>query len=279
MEVYITKANAERIINKMDVSDIEIEDFKKDIRFKWFNKFELKRLKATELFYSDIEIFSSMFQELRTYSNSNYVYPSKNPAYHNTLDCERLHADYENIKIPDAIRKANRTEEFRLWCIEKKDLYDKYADQFNYQLLKRFNVVSKDIFVHFENSGVEIFDNYSAPQLKNAIDKKINEALTFVLSSENHENVIKSFGYLSFNYKCPDKIDENKLKVLIEKEEVIQILKTFELSYKQPIMKMMKNYYRMQNNTELKFDSDILSGLGFNCCFGCHKLTMADLAA
>ena len=279
MEVYITKANVERIINKMDVSEIQIEEFKNEIRFKWFNSLELKRLKAHELFYSNIEEFSSMFKVMQPYSNSNYVYPTKAPAFHSTASCERLTADFENLKIPEGIKTANRTEEFRGWCLENKELFEKYPDQFNYLLEKKFKIENRDIFVYFQNSGVEVFENYSASHLENAIENKIDEALSFILSSEIHKKVIKAYGYLSFNYKFPDRIDMDKIKVFMEKKKVIQILETFELSFKQPIMKMMKNYYRLQNNEDLKFDSDILTGLGFNCCFGCHKVTMADLYA
>ncbi len=279
MEVYITKANAERIINKMDVSDIQIEEFKEEIRFKWFNTLELQRLKAHELFYSNIEEFTSAYKAMQAYPNSNFVYPTKAPAFHNTANCERLNSDFENLKIPNEIRQSNREEEFKKWCNEHKELFEKYPDQFNFRVKKKFNIKDKDIFVHFQNSGVQTFENSSAPRLETLIEEKIDEALSFIGSSEIHKKVIQAYGYLSFVYKRPEKINLEKIKVSVEKDEVIQILETFELSFKQPIMKMMKNYYRMKNNKELKFDADILSGLGFNCCYGCHKVTMADFAA
>ena len=48
MEVFITRSNAERIINKMDVKALDITEFAEQMQFKWFNNGELGTLKAYE---------------------------------------------------------------------------------------------------------------------------------------------------------------------------------------------------------------------------------------
>ena len=48
MEALITKSNAERIVKQMNLSKIDIKKFKEEMKFKWFNNWELKKLKAFE---------------------------------------------------------------------------------------------------------------------------------------------------------------------------------------------------------------------------------------
>ena len=55
MEALITKSNAERIIKQMDKSEFDILDFTNDMKFKWFNKGELKQLQAFSMLFSKPE--------------------------------------------------------------------------------------------------------------------------------------------------------------------------------------------------------------------------------
>lgn len=280
MEVYITKANADRIIAQMDLSEIDLQEFKREMRFKWFNNGELKKLKAFMTFFSEPELFASQYVKLQPRDSDNkFVFQGGSPAFHDTHMCERLNADFKNIFVPKEIDKAGTRKEYIKWCEENRELFEKYPDQFRYRLKNMFNL-SIDPFVHYENSGYEAIDNYTLKDLEAAIDQKIKEANTLYNQSEDHKNVIEIFGIQSFNYKNPNMINIDRIKTPIKKEQVIEILKTLEIEIKQPLIRMFKNYYRIKNNSELKFDSDILSNLGFNPCFSCcMSISKIDFAA
>ena len=279
MEVFITKANAERIVNQMDLSEIDILEFKRSMKFKWFNNGELKKLKAFMTFFSDPELFATQYVKLQPRENGNkFVYQGGSPAFHDASTCERLNADFKNIYVPKEIETSGRRDEYIKWCEEKRELFEKHPDQFRFRLKQVFNLTI-DPFVRYENSGFESFDNYSLEELELAIDKKIKDARAFYNESEENWEVLSMFALQSFNYKFPDKIDFNRLVNPIPEKRVIEILKTLEIDIKQPLFRMFKNYYRIKNNNDLRFDADILSNLGFNPCSACFLASIDEIIA
>ena len=92
MEVFITRSNAERSINKMDVKALDITEFAEQMQFKWFNNGELGTLKAYELFFSDPEQFVAQFSELKSRETQrSFVYKNTiPPAYHYFENCQRM---------------------------------------------------------------------------------------------------------------------------------------------------------------------------------------------
>lgn len=268
MEVFITKANAERLIAQMDLSQVELQAFEDGFEFKWFNKLELKKLKAYSMLFLEPSTFFEQYKIIPARDNSNFVFKGTAPAFHSNFECERLNSDFRNIKIPSQLKQEDEKKEFAQWCNENREFFEKYPDQFLYRLNKKFNITSNP-FVHYDNSGVQTFNNYSLPQLENAIQKLIVKADIFITSSTKNEEVIESFGLSSYLYKIPQKLYVSQLKSKLNRENVVEILRIFECTYKQPLIELFKNYYRMQNNRELSFKADALTELGFNPCSEC----------
>jgi hypothetical protein len=268
MEALITKSNAERIIKQMDKSEFDIIDFKNDMKFKWFNKGELKQLKAFSMLFSKPDEFFSKYVPLSRNDSKQFVFNSGRSAFHLHEGCEKMLSDFRNILIPEEILKTGRKDEFIAWCKGKAELFEKYPDQFKLRLKINFGL-SKDPFVRFDNSGYESFDNYSVAELDQAIDQKILEVQELMEASNLYFEVISVFGIQSFNYKYPSMINLAKLSISVNMDEVIEILKSFELNIKKPLVRLFQHYYRMKNNRDLKFESDILLTLGFNPCSKC----------
>ena len=268
MEALITKSNAERIIKQMDKSEFDIIDFKNDMKFKWFNKGELKQLKAFSMLFSKPDEFFSKYVPLSRNDSKQFVFNSGRSAFHLHEGCEKMLSDFRNILIPEEILKTGRKDEFIAWCKGKTELFEKYPDQFKLRLKIKFGL-SMDPFVRFDNSGYESFDNYSVAELDQAIDQKILEVQELMEASKLYFEVISVFGIQSFNYKDPSMINLAKLSISVNIDEVIEILKSFELKIKKPLVRLFQHYYRMKNNRDLKFESDILLTLGFNPCSKC----------
>jgi hypothetical protein len=268
MEAFITRSNAERIVKQLNLSDIDVNEFGKQMKFKWFNKGELRKLKAFEMLFSNPELFLSHFVTLKPREDkNNYVFQS-NAAFHTNENCTRMHSDFNNIKIPEEIIKSGRKQEFIQFCKDHSELHEKYPDQFRNRLKWRFNITS-DILVHYENSGYQAIENMTLKELENSIETKIEKFNCWIGESQFNRKVIEKYGFQSFNYKNPNLVDLKKISDTAKREDVINILKHFELNIKYPLIKFMTYSYQMKNNSSLSFESTILTELGFKQCSHC----------
>jgi hypothetical protein len=276
MEAFITKANAERIVKQINLTDLEIYEFGQQIKFKWFNKGELKKLKALEMLFTNPKLFLSRFVPLKPREDENdYVFRS-NAAFHTRENCSKMHSDFNNIKIPEEIIKSGRKQEFLQFCTDHAELYYNFPDQFRLRLRWRFNITF-DPFVHFENSGYQAIENMTFAELVKAIENKILEFNNWIGESSLNRQVVEKFGLQSFNYKKPEMINTIKISNTVKKQDVIEILKHFELNIKQPLIVLLTYYYRMKNNSDLSFESNILIELGFIACSHCKSISRTNL--
>ena len=135
---YITVSNANRIIKKSELlsTDFKGEVYKLPIRF--FSKYEANSLLAIQEFLKNPEhYFNEYYAPLRVSDSYNFIYEGHKPAYHDSLDCPRIYADYENFEIPKSIRKQGGESifKFRAWFKNNDHLLSTKADLF-YQKLK-----------------------------------------------------------------------------------------------------------------------------------------------
>jgi hypothetical protein len=275
MEAFITRSNADRIIKQMDLTKLDIQAFSEQIKFKWFNKGELRKLKAYEMLFSNPNLFLSHFVALKPREDkSDYVFNS-NSAYHIRENCSKMHSDFTNIKIPSEIIRLGRRQEYIQFCNDNIELYKNYPDQFSIRLKWRFKITC-DPFVHFENSGYQKFENMSFSEINEAIENKISEFNNWIEESDLNRQVIENFGLQSFNYKKPEMINPMKLACKVKRDDIIEILKHFELNIKHPLIKLMTFHYRLKNNSNLSFNSNILSELGFRACSNCGSKSQID---
>ena len=275
MESYITKANADRIVKKMNLSGIEINEFGKQMQFKWFNKGELRKLKAFEMLFTKPDLFLSSYTALKPRDNeSEFVFRS-NSAYHESENCSKLHSDFSNIKIPNEIIISGQKQKFIQFCKDYFELSQKYPDQFRLRLKWEFNITN-EIFVNYENSGYLSIENMTLMEVEKIIQKKIIDFNNWIRESRINLQVVEYFGLQSFNYKWPEKLNLQYISTK-NKKEIIEILKHFEINIKQPLIELFINYYRMKNNKELSFDSNLLEELGFKACSYCKSILHTKL--
>jgi hypothetical protein len=276
MEAFITRSNAERIVKKMDLNEVDVIEFRKQMKFKWFNMGELRKLKAYEMLFSDPDLFLSNYVALKPREDANdYVFKS-NAAFHTSENCTKMLSDFKNFKIPENVIKSGRKQEFIQFCTEHAELYNNFPDQFRLRLRWKFNITF-DPFVHFENSGYKAIENMTLLELEKAIENIIEDFNNWLRESSFNRQVIEKFGFQSFNYKNPEKIDQKKISNTLKKEDVIEVLKHFQLNIKEPLMELFTYYYRMKNNSDLSFESNILIELGFRQCSHCKANSLSNL--
>ena len=256
MEVFITRSNAERIITKVNLSDIDIACYARELKFKWFNKSELKKLKALEELYSNPILFIDTYVKLQPRKDDNSYVFSSSVAFHTNEHCDKMLSDFENIKIPSHIMKSGRKQDFIDFCTKNQALRIKFPDQFQNRLRWKFGV-REQVVVRYENSGTDRIENMSLEEVSAAINRLLEETNAWIAASSLVRNVIEVFGKQSFNYNKVDELPLDWLSVNASKEKVGEILKRFEINVKQHLITLFKHYFRMKNNKSLRFDHQL----------------------
>ena len=105
MRVYITRANSMKILRKLDLSKMDLSGDVYNRPLFFLNKKEEQALLAYKEFVMNPERFvEEIYQKVEVIDNYRYVFEGESPCYHRREDCERLHSEFRNYEIPQAIR-------------------------------------------------------------------------------------------------------------------------------------------------------------------------------
>lgn len=271
MEAYITKSNAKNIIFNLDVSVIDTQKEIFRIEFKWFSGYEIRSILAYRLLFENPELFFQKYVKKKAVDTKQYIFENKLPSYHSNENCGRLLSKFHNYKIPDEIKEQGNEKilEFRTWFIANIDSYEKDPNYFAERLRMRFNLERRPEVVNYENSGVENFKNLNVEELDKEIVRHIENAERFYNQSEKNKIILDNFGKCAFLYK--EKKVPNTNNTGYSNQEIWEVLKTFDIEFKEPIISLLREYYRVQFNPEMKFEGKLLEQLGFLHCNQCEN--------
>lgn len=269
---YITKFNISRILRKHDNSDSKVDEKLYDNSIYFFNRFEKNELLAFKAFLKDPANFvEHYYKPIDTKDTRTYVfeYEGRKPSYHKYIDCFLLHQDFKNLKIPEPIIEAGvEVEEFRKWFMtELKTAFERGAyDVVQERIRLKYNVhVSQQYFVSYQNSDVEDFNNYSIEELKTKIDHSIKEAGRFYM---DHKKVLKDFSKRTYLAYKEGPIEDNETGM--SDADLKSFLKYYNETYKEPVIKMLKEWYRLNFNPDVEINGTILEKLNFKACKNCY---------
>lgn len=276
MKAYITNSNSKRIVYKLDLENIDINEEIFHIEFKWFSKYEVKGLLAFKLLYQNPEEFFKQYKRRNTIDTKKYVYEGQPPAHHLSPDCERIQSSFHNYKLPDEIKERGEDaiREFREWFKEHSYLMDDKMELFLDRLRYKFGLEKRPEVVDYTNSGVEIIENLNLEELESEIEKKIKKSNEYYNSSYKVKVILDNFGMQSFIYK--DNKEPYRNRTNYNNEEIWSVLKEFDEEYKTPITFLLREYYRVKYNPELEFEGALLEQLGFEPCRQCYELNIIE---
>jgi hypothetical protein len=288
---YITKSNASRIIKKVslkDLPDLEGSIYKKEIYF--FSRYEIKELLLVKSLMKDPEKFAiELYVPISNKDNLQYVFESElNPSYHAKHDCERLNSNFRNFEIPFEIKQRARDRasnegksnkdidafeklqvvEFRNWFREHFNLFQNEPEEFLRRLDVRWNVQRNINEIERDNSGVEDIENLNLEELEKEIDRIISSAGQFFTNNPDKQEIIRRFQKMTFLAYKKDKILNNDSD--LSDDELRTFLYNYDIKFKKPIIKLLKQYYRVKYNPDLTFDGMLLEKLNFRPCMNCH---------
>lgn len=299
MEVYITKSNANRILRKVDLRKVECKDgeiYKHKLYM--FSKYEEHQLLAYKALMEDLGEFIKDYYEPLYFEEEEdtyqWVYEKKSdPVYHLNPSCERLHSDYENYKIPMAIRylgiedEGKRTGKKRLTSQEEEmvksnvrsyrnwfEVNRHYLDEDKLEVfLMHLNIVFQlnppirtiEPF-KLANSGIEIIEN-DINELERKIDLLIKESGRYFYADKKNTAILRCYGKRAHLGYKDEPLSDNDTGY--DDKTVKEFLRDYDQRFKQPLKDLLKAYYRVKYNPELKMDHNLLGRLGFRVCHIC----------
>ena len=191
---YITIANANSIIFKSDLKQV---DFKKQlykIPIYFFNNYEKNALLAFRELLSDPErYFTEIYKPYKAIDTYTLVFEGRRPAYHNDPNCIRLNSDFENYEIPQEIQSqgTNKVQEFRLWFSQVMHLLEDRPDAFVARMQAKWGILTNVNTIVLENSGNTHVENYSIEDLEPKIDSLIKNAGRFYYRDGKTKTILR----------------------------------------------------------------------------------------
>ena len=264
---YITQSNLRDITYRYKLPEtLTGQLYKKKIDF--FNKNDRKRLLLIrKLIDNTSKLMIGSWKEIKPKTSKDLVFES-NPSYHFSMSCELLNKDYENFYIPKEILVKGDEEinEFKKWFKSTKHLLDGKVDVFEYRWHNKWNFHVNVKKIYIENSGVSIFENQSIKQIEAEIDFLLKEAQDLTV---NYPDIIKKYG--KFAKEGLSRKTYTKNDTGFSDLEIREVLLKLEMEIKNPLRRLLVNWYRAKQNPELNFDAKILDQLGFKSCPVCSS--------
>ena len=239
-------------------------------------------LKEPERF--SIEVYNPIINK----DTFRYVFESKqSPSYHMDKNCEKLNSDFKNFEIPFEIKarateKAkreklseeethklveNKVNTFRHWFMLNFKLFKEDTNAFLRKLEVQWNIRRKISEIELNNSGVEHIENVNLNELEAEIDKILREAAKYFKTNTDKQNIIRRFQKLTFLAYKNENIRINDTE--LSDDELKSFLKKYDQQFKQPIKKLLIEYYRVKYNKDMTFDGKLLESLNFRPCSKC----------
>jgi len=267
---FVTNANIKRALFKLDKSGFEYESEIYKHSINYLNLLEKRDLLSIKCLYEFPDVFfKDYFSKIVTSDSFKFVFEEQQPAFHSDNNCPNLLNDFENYLIPELIKQNKKEMEYRNWFKENIRLTERkiLTDLFKDIHFTRWNCLP--LFVDYENSGAIEYMILNVDEIEKNIDTILVNTKLYIENSLITKNVISMLGKRSYAY--------NKLETLpldglfYDKDTISEVLKTFEIEYKRPLVSLLKEYYRIKYNPNLVFEENILTGLGFRQCKVCGQ--------
>lgn len=270
---YITVSNAMKVLVGIDydaVKELEGNVYKKPIYF--FNKRETRLLLGLKELYRDPENFvKEYYKPIVKKDTFRYIFEGGQPAYHVGHDCSRLLSNFKNFEVPTQIREKGEQAvlEFREWFKTVQKEFNEKPDVFEMLLFSKYGIQVSMKAVDYSNSGVEEKENLDLPELERRIDNILTDAGRFYREQDGfHQNIIKRFSKLTFLAYSYKEIYSNDTGM--KDADLKAFLESYDIKFKKPLKELLREYYRVLHNHEMKFEGKLLEALGFRPCGVCH---------
>jgi len=278
---YITKGNISKIISHVDIkklpsnfANLKGNVYKQAITF--FSLAEQNNLLLRKEFYRNPNSFLEIYQKIEKKEDTyNYTYEGGTPAYHSTLDCTRLNSNFDSYEIPVEIKKKGKDAviSFMKFFAQNRELLDTNPDAFYGKMTAAFALKTLLKPANYKNSGSQLIEITDLAELEATINKLLLDFQDLYWRSTPHKRMMMNrfmrLTFLAFPPYSQNIIQNNETG--FSDTEVREFLTYFAETYKVPIIKYLKDFYRIYFNPELAFEGELLEILGFKKCSHCYS--------
>ena len=286
-DVFITQFNYDKTLPKKIKSPND-ETSKLIDSIDLINIFNKKELNYFIILCEALENPETLIQVFKEQYNDQK--PDVYSSYHFNLECIELNKKYldytisstdENLRIMLSSKIRNIFKEYTYstsrykyifdFCLEKKEgntvqtinedgeiiIQERIPDDIYNQMMALFKKYDSDLGKSYHvltNSGVATYNNLSLIELETKIEKLINDSISYRYSDESIAKKIKNITFA----------DIYKLKKMDN-----EIAKKWVVDYKEPIYRLIQNYYWIKFNPKLSIDKTVLDSIGFKPCKRC----------
>lgn len=268
---YITLANANSIIFKSDLKQVDLKKQLYKIPVYFLSTYEKNALLAFQELLADPEkYFTHIYKPYTTVDTYTLVFEGTQPAYHKDSTCSRLNADFENYEIPSEIQSQGITKvhEFRLWFSQVMHLLEDRPDVFVARLQAKWGILTNVNSIVLDNSGNTHVENYSIEDLEPQIDSCIKNAGRFYYRDGKTKIILSQYSKYASLWKKKDPLRNNHTGY--SDAEVKALLKYYDNTFKKPLKRNLMEYYRLKLNPDIQMEGYLLERLGFRSCAKCH---------
>jgi hypothetical protein len=269
---YITIANANSIIFKSDLKQVDLKKQIYKIPIYFFSTYEKNALLAFQELLADPEkYFTEVYKPHKPIDSYTLVFEGRHPAYHKDPTCVRLNADFENYEIPFEIRQQGieKIQEFRLWFSQVIHLLEDRPDAFVARLQSKWGILTNVNAIRMENSGNTQIENYSIGKLGQIIDNSIKNAGRYYYRDEKTQKVLSQYSKYASLWKKEAPLKNNQTGY--PDAEVKALLRYYDKTFKKPLKRNLLEYYRIKLNPDIQMEGYLLERLGFRPCSKCHS--------
>jgi len=248
--------------------------YKRDIPF--LPDLDLSRLYLLKAFLEDADEFDRFYLKAdhSLWGHPDFVFRDASPAFHRDPKCPLLLANYENYKVPEAVKDkgGEEVERFRLWAEENRALMEKGDDLFLFRMNVEFGL--KMDRSQFAGLRIERDNSGPAPvkslfELEERIDELIERERQFCCLSPENMDIALEFGKMYWVIWHDGPIWSNR--TMYPDSYVRKVLRVYVERYVSPAKSALQHYVIMKANPELSLEEKILAHIGFRACRGCAE--------
>ncbi|SNS07471.1 hypothetical protein, partial [Hymenobacter mucosus] len=241
-----------------------------------FSALEYNNLLLRKEFFRRPKTFLEIYQRIEKKEDTyTYTYEGGTPAYHFALDCPRLNSNFDSYEIPIEIKEQGKEQvlRFRTFFAQNKELLDRNPEAFYIKMTAAFALETHLKPVDYKNTGIEFIDIDNLPELEETINQLLLEAEQLYWKSTPAKRMMMNqfmrLSFLAFPPYNQKPIQNNETG--FSDTEVREFLTHFSETYKIPIIKHLRNFYRIYFNPDLAFEGEFLELLGFKKCSHCYS--------
>ena len=223
-----------------------------------------------------IENIDELYNPIEVKENKSFVFKGGKPSYHKYESCERLHSNFINYRIPEAIIDTgdDAIEEYRKWFKQNQELFLEKPDIYQMRLQTKFGIVANIQKVDYINSGTVYKENLSVNEIETRIDSLLRNAAIYYNANEKRQLLIRRFQTATFLAFKEDLIEDNNTGY--SDKELKLILKQYYYMFIQPTLYYLQEYFKAFFNNNIELNEKIFEQLNFKKCFNCYDTNYSN---